>query len=61
MGRRLALILRDLLLPSGCPHEFGWPRKRHDGEHYQVCRICGAEYNYDWRSMRRRRRIPQVA
>ncbi len=53
MGRRLAQILMDLLIPSGCPHEFGWPRKRPDGEHYQVCRLCGAEYAYDWRAMRR--------
>jgi len=52
-ARRLALRLMDLLIPSGCAHEFGWPRKRPDGGHYQVCRLCGAEYAYDWVSMRR--------
>jgi len=61
MGRRLTLILMDLLNPSGCPHEFGWPRKRPDGEHYQVCRMCGAEYAYDWRAMRRCRRTRPIS
>jgi len=57
--KRLIQDLLDLLLPDGCPHEFAWPRKRGDGGHYQVCKRCGAEYLYDWRSMRRSRRIPQ--
>jgi len=61
MGWRLTLILMDLLHPSGCPHEFSWPRKRADGEHYQVCRLCGAEYAYDWGAMRRCQRTPQIA
>jgi hypothetical protein len=58
-GLRLALKLTDLLIPNGCPHEFGWPRKRQDGEHYQVCRLCGAEYAYDWRLMRRGSQVSQ--
>jgi hypothetical protein len=53
MKERLIQRLLDLLFPSACPHEFAWPRKRQTGEHYQVCRLCGAEYLYDWFSMRR--------
>ena len=60
MGLRLAQRMMDLLIPSGCSHEFAWPRKRQDGEHYQVCRLCGAEYAYDWRSMRRCGRMQQI-
>ena len=36
-----------------CPHEFSWPRKTVSGEYYQVCLVCGEEYQYDWPSMRR--------
>jgi hypothetical protein len=59
MKERLTQRLLDLLFPSACPHEFVWPRKRQTGEHYQVCRLCGAEYLYDWFSMRRSRRVSE--
>jgi len=36
-----------------CWHQFSWPRRATDGEYYQVCLRCGAEYQYDWRSMKR--------
>jgi hypothetical protein len=36
-----------------CPHDFLWPRRVAHGDYYQVCRLCGAEYKYDWASMRR--------
>jgi hypothetical protein len=36
-----------------CPHEFSWPRKAASGDYYQVCLVCGDEYQYDWPSMRR--------
>jgi hypothetical protein len=36
-----------------CRHEFGWPRRSNEGDYYQVCLVCGAEYGYDWRTMQR--------
>ena len=36
-----------------CSHQFVWPRRATDGRYYQVCRICEAEYEYDWESMQR--------
>jgi hypothetical protein len=36
-----------------CAHEFFWPRRTPDGHYYQVCLLCGAQYKYDWQSMRR--------
>jgi hypothetical protein len=36
-----------------CSHQFVWPRRASDGRYYQVCRICEAEYEYDWESMQR--------
>ncbi len=50
--------LLDLIPFSGCAHEFSWPRRWPDGEYYQVCLLCGAEYRYDWKTMRRTERIP---
>jgi hypothetical protein len=40
-----------------CAHEFLWPRRAADGRYYQTCILCGVEYEYDWRSMRRMERI----
>ena len=40
-------------MPGICAHEFFWPQRGADGRYYQVCRLCGAEYEYDWNSMRR--------
>jgi PilZ domain len=41
------------MLSGNCRHEFAWPRKTAEGDYYQVCLICGEEYRYDWRSMKR--------
>ena len=40
-----------------CSHEFAWPRRGTDGDYYQVCMLCAAEYNYDWTTMRRTKRV----
>ena len=40
-----------------CSHEFSWPRRGADGEYYQVCLLCAAEYKYDWTTMRRIERV----
>jgi PilZ domain len=49
-------VLRNFQV-FGCAHEFSWPRHIADGQGYQVCLTCGAEYAYDWNSMRRGSRI----
>jgi hypothetical protein len=40
-----------------CSHEFSWPRRAADGDYYQVCLLCAAEYKYDWKTMRRIKRV----
>jgi len=40
-----------------CSHEFSWPRRWSDGAYYQVCLLCGEEYAYDWKHMKRTERI----
>ncbi len=40
-----------------CSHEFSWPRRWSDGQYYQVCLLCGEEYEYDWKHMRRTEKI----
>jgi hypothetical protein len=40
-----------------CSHEFSWPRRGPDGDYYQVCMLCAAEYKYDWTTMRRTQRV----
>ncbi len=40
-----------------CSHEFSWPRRGSDGDYYQVCLLCAAEYKYDWSTMRRTERV----
>ncbi len=47
----------DVLMLGRCSHEFSWPRRGTDGEYYQVCLICAAEYKYDWTTMRRTQRV----
>lgn len=49
--------LLDVLLLGRCSHEFSWPRRAADGQFYQVCLLCAAEYKYDWASMRRTQRV----
>ena len=52
--------LLGMLHLSGCQHEFSWPRRWPDGDFYQVCLVCGEEYKYDWKSMRRLERITET-
>jgi hypothetical protein len=47
----------DVLMLGRCSHEFSWPRRGGDGEYYQVCLLCAAEYKYDWTTMRRTQRV----
>src|ERR1051325_10982516 len=49
--------LLDVLLLGRCSHEFSWPRRAADGQFYQVCLLCAAEYKYDWTTMRRTERV----
>lgn len=60
----MATKLLEMLPPLfGCPHQFSWPRRDESGEYYQVCLRCGAEYGYDWSTMRRtdRREITEAS
>jgi len=47
----------DVLMLGRCSHEFSWPRRAADGDYYQVCLLCAAEYKYDWKTMRRTQRV----
>jgi PilZ domain len=47
----------DVLMLGRCSHEFSWPRRSGDGDYYQVCLLCAAEYKYDWTTMRRTQRV----
>ncbi len=47
----------DVLMLGRCSHEFSWPRRGADGDYYQVCLLCAAEYKYDWTTMRRTQRL----
>jgi hypothetical protein len=49
--------LMDVLMLGRCSHEFSWPRRAADGQFYQVCLLCAAEYSYDWTTMRRIERV----
>jgi hypothetical protein len=50
--------LMDVLMLGRCSHEFSWPRRAADGHYYQVCLLCAAEYKYDWKTMKRIKRVP---
>jgi hypothetical protein len=52
--------IMDVLMLGRCSHEFSWPRRGSDGDYYQVCLLCAAEYKYDWATMRRTERVPHV-
>ena len=43
----------DVLMLGRCSHEFSWPRRKPNGEYYQVCLLCATAYQYDWKTMRR--------
>jgi len=49
--------IMDVLMLGRCSHEFSWPRRGSDGNYYQVCLLCAAEYKYDWTTMRRTERV----
>jgi hypothetical protein len=49
--------IMDVLMLGRCSHEFSWPRRGTDGDYYQVCLLCAAEYKYDWTTMRRTERV----
>jgi len=53
--------LLDVLMLGRCSHEFSWPRRAADGDYYQVCLLCAAEYKYDWKTMRRTQRVDPTA
>jgi len=40
-----------------CSHRFTWPRLSGNGQHYQICLICGTAYEYDWKRMQRTDRL----
>ena len=45
--------LMDVPMLGRCSHDFSWPRHGADGNYYQICLLCAAEYKYDWTTMRR--------
>src|SRR6202021_785747 len=49
--------IMDVLIRGRCSHEVSWPRRGGDGNYYQVCLLCAAEYKYDWATMRRTERV----
>jgi hypothetical protein len=53
--------LLDVLMLGRCSHEFSWPRRASDGDYYQVCLLCAAEYKYDWKTMRRIERVERTS
>ena len=53
--------LLDVLFSNPCTHQFSWPRRSPKGNYYQVCLICGDEYQYDWNTMSRKARIKRVS
>jgi PilZ domain len=53
--------LMDVLMLGRCSHEFSWPRRTANGDYYQVCLLCAAAYEYDWKTMRRGSRVESPA
>ncbi len=47
----------ERLFGEFCSHRFSWPRLSDDGQHYQICLICGTAYGYDWKTMQRTDRL----
>jgi hypothetical protein len=52
--------LMDVLMLRRCSHEFSWPRRTSAGEYYQVCLLCAAAFEYDWKAMRRGSRVEEA-
>jgi hypothetical protein len=53
--------LLDAIMLGRCSHEFSWPRRTANGDYYQVCLLCAAEYKYDWQTMRRTERVENTS
>src|ERR1700735_2000094 len=53
--------LMDVRMLGRCSHEFSWPRRGGDGDYYQVCLLCAAEYKYDWQTMKRTERVEHAS
>jgi hypothetical protein len=53
--------LLQVLTLGHCSHEFSWPRRAEGGDYYQVCLLCGVEYQYDWKTMRRAGKLRRPA
>ena len=53
--------LLETLRLGTCSHEFSWPRRAADGRYYQVCLVCAAEYQYDWNTMKRVKRVAHAS
>src|SRR6266568_3146098 len=53
--------LMDVLMLGRCSHEFAWPRRAANGEYYQVCLLCAAAYQYEWKTMRRGSRVKNLS
>ncbi|MGA8066298.1 MAG: PilZ domain-containing protein [Terriglobales bacterium] len=51
--------LMDVLMLGRCAHQFSWPRRAANGEYYQICILCAAAFEYDWKGMRRGDRVSQ--
>ncbi|MGA3092849.1 MAG: hypothetical protein ABSD75_30005 [Terriglobales bacterium] len=49
--------LLQRLIGEFCSHRFTWPRLSGNGQHYQICLICGTAYEYDWKRMQRTDRL----
>lgn len=47
----------ERLIGDFCSHRFTWPRLSGNGQHYQICLICGTAYGYDWGRMQRTNRL----
>jgi hypothetical protein len=51
--------LMEVFKLGRCSHEFSWPRRAPNGDYYQVCMVCATAYQYDWKTMRRGKRIQE--
>jgi hypothetical protein len=47
----------ERLFREFCSHRFTWPRLSGNGQHYQICLICGTAHGYDWGRMQRTNRL----
>jgi hypothetical protein len=55
--RKTVMTFLQRLLGELCSHRFAWPRLSGNGQHYQICLVCGTAYEYDWKKMHRTDRL----